>query len=208
MMVHRRLLQDDGRGVGEPLNETQFVTSYVDAEPGQHYGPGLVVRGQHWLHLGSPQTAAKSWRPLMDRLYMPPAAFFTEGAVDMGMFWFLKALPENLEILTLASWDEKTVLLRIGHQFGVDEDSELSKPATVDLQTLFAGAKIMSLEERGLGGTISSDEVEHRRIAWPLEDNSTSAAAQAAGSTVTLGPLQIRTFLIQIAPSSAAPIVI
>lgn len=26
------------------------------------------------------------------------------------------------QILTLASWDEKTVLLRIGHQFGVDED--------------------------------------------------------------------------------------
>lgn len=46
-----------------------------------------VVRGQHWLHLGSPPTAAKTWRPLMDRLYMPPAAFFTQGTAGGGANW-------------------------------------------------------------------------------------------------------------------------
>ena len=40
------------------------------------------------------------------------------------------------------------------------QDAKLSQPATVDLQALFAGAHITSIAERGLGGTISSDEVE------------------------------------------------
>ena len=36
LMVHRRLLDDDAFGVGEPLNETAF-------------GMGLVARGKHFL---------------------------------------------------------------------------------------------------------------------------------------------------------------
>eukprot|EP00435_Cladocopium_sp_Y103_P058037 s683_g20.t1 len=94
-------------------------------------------------------------------------------------------------------------------------DSELSKPASVDLQNLFAGARISSIQERGLGGTISSDEVEKRRITWPLEADDVStdgrprAAHGATATTVTLGPLQIRTFLLEMEKAGGkAPIVI
>jgi len=51
------------------------------------------------------------------------------------------------------------ILMRLSLRF-TRQDTKLSQPATVDLQALFAGAHITSIAERGLGGTISSDEVE------------------------------------------------
>lgn len=33
-----------------------------------------------------------------------------------------KELPKNLEVVTLEAWDVSTLLLRVAHQFGLDED--------------------------------------------------------------------------------------
>jgi len=41
--LHRRLLFDDGFGVGEPLNESA-------------YGQGLVARGKHWIYFAGDKT--------------------------------------------------------------------------------------------------------------------------------------------------------
>ena len=44
IMVHRRTLYDDSRGVAEPLNETVASCRNCDS-------PGLIVRGRHILAL-------------------------------------------------------------------------------------------------------------------------------------------------------------
>ena len=59
-MVHRRVQDDDSRGVQEPLNETMCGCNDIGAAPGDmgahgHEGDGgcecagLTVRGVHWL---------------------------------------------------------------------------------------------------------------------------------------------------------------
>jgi lysosomal alpha-mannosidase len=59
IMIHRRLLYDDGFGVGEALNETA-------------YGQGLVVRGRHVLVLQPPESSALIHRTTSQQLYMSP----------------------------------------------------------------------------------------------------------------------------------------
>ena len=131
-MVQRALTKDDSRGVGEPLNETQFTTSYAAPNGGAHYGPALIVRGQHWVSLEPPATAASVWRPLQDRLYARPVLAFTPTASGVPVVprfsAVAAALPPNVMLMTLHSLAPNQVLLRLAHQFGVGEDAVLSQP--------------------------------------------------------------------------------
>jgi len=65
---------------------------------------------------------------------------------------------------------------------------------------LFAGKRIVQADERGLAVTVSREDVLKRRIPWKVEGEAKPAPSEDApnGSRmVTLGPLQIRTFLIK-----------
>ena len=43
------------------------------------------------------------------------------------------ALPPNVHLLTLEQWEGRYFLLRLEHFYAIGEDTELSKPATVNL---------------------------------------------------------------------------
>ncbi len=62
-MVHRRILHDDGLGVGEALNETAF-------------GQGLVVHGKHFLILEPPANSPLIHRVGAQQLFMEPIATY------------------------------------------------------------------------------------------------------------------------------------
>ena len=217
VMIHRRVLEDDSRGVGEPLNETRDTGSYAGQHGGQHSGPGLVVRGTHRLVLDKPELAARSWRPLADRTYSTAQLLFNQGRGGRASeeSFVLSPLPPNVQIMTLQALSSESVLLRLSHQFGIGEDAEMSKPVTLDLATLLAPEtfQIVKIQEVSLTNVRDKDEVlaaRARNSAWPVEHGNEvvshqwrregeGAAVKSSNSSVTLGPLEIKTFVLTLA---------
>jgi len=154
----------------------------------------------------------------MDRVHMPVLPFFptTGGAYQDPLtdsFTAVEALPANVQIVSLNWWNQSSVLVRLAHQFGINEDVELSKPVTIELATLFKDRHIKSVDERGITGTISRTDVLQRRIPWRVEGDDSSVLERATATTastvamVILGPLQIRTFLIEFSQEQSVVLV-
>merc|ERR1711990_354398 len=89
LMVHRRVQDDDSRGVQEPLNETMCGCGDINAAPGQmgfhgHEGDGgcvcagLTMRGKHWLVFGKTQDVNAYRRQASERLNFPATLAFTK----------------------------------------------------------------------------------------------------------------------------------
>ncbi|XP_058862975.1 lysosomal alpha-mannosidase [Acipenser ruthenus] len=189
LMLHRRLLLDDFRGVGEPLSE-----------PGDYYD-GLVVRGRLLVFLSPPEAAAELHRPQAQQEYLQPQILLHPGGTKQEFSAVLSALPLNVHLLTLAQWDADAVLLRLEHQFEKKESSTYSLPATVDLQKVFSRFSIEGLRELTLGANQWRDEIS--RLAWRTSGGwsrpeSWSADPADPPTLVTLQPMEIRTFLLKI----------
>ena len=121
---------------------------------------------------------------------------------------FSDTLPQNVELMTLQALTPTTTLLRLSHQFGIDEDKDLSKPATVDILKIFESSpfKIVSVTEVGLTNSQSKHDVFKRRKAnadWKTDGEKAvphpwrMAFENDHATIVTLGPLEIKTFVIE-----------
>lgn len=205
----RRLLKDDGRGVNEALNE-----------PGVD-GKGLVVRGRHWLSVAPGASAARGYR-----------ARWQSGLLGTGMTAFAPlapgvtpaswlaahkptaaalsaALPPNVHAVTLQSWGPSSLLVRLAHLFEVGEDATLSGNVTVSLAGLVAGYKITAATEMTLIASVPLADVPPATYTIdgapaPITLPVVPPAPSGASLDVTLGPMQIRTFLCTLAPAAAA----
>lgn len=223
LMVQRRLLHDDGRGVGEPLNETRGgVTDYDDNQRGK--GPGAIVRGEHLLSLTPPEGAARTYRALAALQLQPLALGFSEGtalfdaaveataakaaAAGADSAAQIAALPDNVQLLTLQKVGDGEVLLRVAHLYAACEDDTLSSDASVDLAALFgAGQRIAKITET----TLSSNQVRGARpkpafavaggAGWapdreaPLGVVTNPSAGQLV---VRLVAMEVRTFVLEL----------
>jgi len=76
LMLQRRILADDGRGVGEPMNETTGgVTPYPPYGNATRIGDGIVVKGRHRIIFGTKKSGASIARSLMDSAFAEPLVF-------------------------------------------------------------------------------------------------------------------------------------
>uniref|UniRef100_A0A6I8N4V2 Alpha-mannosidase n=1 Tax=Ornithorhynchus anatinus TaxID=9258 RepID=A0A6I8N4V2_ORNAN len=181
LMVHRRLLYDDGRGVGEPL-----------LEPGTNK-EGLVVRGRHLVLVTPPQSAASAHRLLAQQEFMAPQLLL---ALRGGTPYHPRAEPPT---------PPYTVLLRLEHQFEAGECANMSLPITLNLQDLFT-FNITALKETTLGADQAKAKMS--RLQWR---ERSSARGPLSGPppldplTVTLQPMEIRTFLATVQQLPSRP---
>ncbi|XVF08603.1 hypothetical protein REPUB_Repub07fG0017200 [Reevesia pubescens] len=203
LMLHRRLLQDDDRGVAEALNETVCV---------QNKCSGLTIVGKYYLRIDPLGEAAKWRRSFGQEVYSPFLLAFTEqegdGWTNSHVLSFSGmdpsyVLPDNVAMITLQELDDGKVLLRLAHLYEIGEDKDLSVTASVELKKVFANKKINKVTEMSLSANQGRAEMEKKRLVWKVEGASEEApkvvrggAVDPATLVVELAPMEIRTFII------------
>eukprot|EP00760_Papus_ankaliazontas_P016481 PhM_4_TR16801/c0_g1_i9/m.51945/K12311/MAN2B1, LAMAN; lysosomal alpha-mannosidase len=147
-LVHRRLLVDDGRGVGQALNEnTRIITRSV-----------LVVGSDSLnstLRLGQVYATR---RPVLFFGAVQPHSAPMQGTFTTATS-ATKPLPDQLELMSREYLEDGRVLVRLRHVFAVDEDPHMSTRVCTDVAgVLPAGTSVKSLTETDLNGitTLSS----------------------------------------------------
>mmetsp|Transcript_897 Transcript_897/g.1222 ORF Transcript_897/g.1222 Transcript_897/m.1222 type:complete len:1115 (-) Transcript_897:41-3385(-) len=188
IMVHRRVLEDDARGVQEPLNETMCGCNDINAPPGQmgahgHLGDGgcecagLTVRGRHWLVLGDIKSTNMDRRLLDTVLQFPATLTFATKDVANEIqtprrSFISKEPPANLRIMTLtnnyAHISGGKTLLRVAHLYSVGEHPTLSLPAKLSIDSVFSeqGLNVKSVEETSLTGNQPLKQLDDEKLVW------------------------------------------
>ncbi|XP_073007335.1 alpha-mannosidase At3g26720-like [Typha latifolia] len=203
LMLHRRLLYDDGRGVGEALNETVCVNGTC---------AGLIIQGKYYLKLDPIGEGAKWRRSFGQEIYSPLLIAFSEqdggnwpsshiskfSAMDPSY-----SLPDNVALITLQALEDGSILLRLAHLYEVGEDKDFSQMAAVELKKMFPDKKISKITEMSLSANQERTAMEKKRLKWKVEDSPGSEAPVRGGPVdpskliVELGPMEIRTFIIK-----------
>jgi hypothetical protein len=167
--------------------------------------------------------AMNSFRPQSLLLSNPVLVFGSTNAdaspTQPGASLLSTPLPANVQLLTLQLLPPATnisittpqpiadgvVLLRLRHIYAVQE-GPLSTPVTLDLQALFAPAwTVLSAEEMTLDGTRVMAAARAEQVMWVQAGGQQATPASvplgSANMSVTLLPMQIRTFLLQVQSS-------
>jgi lysosomal alpha-mannosidase len=211
IMVHRRLLVDDAKGVGEGLDDYEF-------------DQGVVARGQLYLVVGSASsdggdgksTAAQERELALKKLLAPLVLVADASSDDLSLdnvqtnfnfnFEGLKAtLPDNVHIVTLEPWQDDSFILRLEHILEKNEDDNLSQSVTVDLTGLFSLFDITEIRETALAANRWLDELQAKeKYVWNVKgggkasNNRSTPAVKADELQISLEPMQIRTFVIKV----------
>ncbi|XP_030953448.1 probable alpha-mannosidase At5g13980 [Quercus lobata] len=209
LMLHRRLLLDDSKGVAEALNETVCVLNKCT---------GLTIQGKFYFRFDPLGEGAKWRRTFGQEIYSPLLLAFAEQDGDNGMSSHVASfsgidssysLPDNVALITLQELDDGKVLLRLAHLYEIGEDKNLSVMTSVELKRLFPGKKIGKVTETNLSANQERTEMEKKRLVWKVEGSSQEENKVVRGGpvdpaklVVELAPMEIRTFVIDFNPES------
>eukprot|EP01111_Echinosteliopsis_oligospora_P005112 TRINITY_DN1830_c0_g1_i2.p1 TRINITY_DN1830_c0_g1~~TRINITY_DN1830_c0_g1_i2.p1 ORF type:complete len:777 (+),score=250.98 TRINITY_DN1830_c0_g1_i2:280-2610(+) len=176
-MLHRRLLVDDGRGVGEPLNET------------------TIMKSTSWLLFSNATTA--SHRPLAKRLYHTVFPLFSnittladwQAIVKVNTPYApINPLPEGVQLLSFLPKSNGEYILRLHHIYQSDENVG---PVIVDIADIVKGQTVTGVRETQLTA------VETLTVEGAL--NYKKGDSLPTKIEVSLNPMQIRTFVLTFA---------
>ncbi|XAR50386.1 Alpha-mannosidase [Bertholletia excelsa] len=203
LMLHRRLLHDDSRGVAEALNETVCILNECT---------GLTVLGKYYLRIDPLGEGAKWRRTFGQEIYSPFLLAFSEQDGDK-LTNILKptftgmdpsySLPDNVAMITLEELEDGNILLRLAHLYEVGEDKDLSAVARVELKKMFPDKKINKIREMSLSANQEREEMLKKRLVWKVEGSENEDFKALRGGpvdptklVVELAPMEIRTFLL------------
>jgi hypothetical protein len=206
LMVQRRILADDGRGVDEALNETVDGTApYPPYGDRRRLGEGVVVRGTHRILSSSRRRGAQLCRSAMDGVFAQPVVLVGSAPANRSISFrrptfsaIRQSLPPNIMLITFARLPGSgvpTYLIRLAHQYGVGEDETLSQPVAVDLASLFTQGIIVKVTEKTLSGNLDWGEYLETRKRWAGEEE---IPYEGVNSTVIMTPMNIRTFEVAV----------
>lgn len=193
VMVHRRTLQDDYRGVSSPLNDTNRIEF------------------SHWISVDS-QITAETQRAQLSLMQNNPIVPLYAPVGSQGISHWLshytnsfsalsKALPQNIHLLNFQVFgpSDPTIILRLQHLYQAESVSPLAAPVSIDLSTVFNSPALTLATVTPL--TLSANQklstCQQNRWSWSSEASPNPASPRdlpLAGTTVTLLPSQILTF--------------
>ncbi|OON16834.1 alpha mannosidase, middle domain protein, partial [Opisthorchis viverrini] len=208
LMVHRRLVRDDNLGVHEILMENGIG------------GDGLIVRGQHWIHLDLQSVVLNRDREFATRVTKPPIIFFNKrrssAPIDphtLSWSGLNSSLPYHIHLLNLVAWPlteteiekKQQLLIRLENfQKSYTKGPPMRRrPYLLHLSWLFSRIHIHNCTELNLTADQSINSPLTQQLHWPgsdLNDQATGSNSNVIQRrlnevTLRLHPETIHTFL-------------